>query len=116
MKLIKGLKNKVFSLKNLKKKKDKPETVKIFDKDKLKIDDRLFYILNIGNYEFKKNKAYIVDEIEYRLENNKSVEDIAKFVYDFIYKTYDYKINLDKMIKWINHAYKHKIKALKKKT
>ena len=115
MKLIRALKNNVFSMKNLfskNSKVDKENHNENIDKI-ITNDDELFVILNIGNHEYNKNKPYIVDEIEYRIDQNETASEIAHFISHFIKKTYSMKIKIFQLENWIKTTYKQKLDANK---
>ena len=117
MKLIKGLKNNSFSLKSLfthHKKEEKNHSHEI-ENGSFTNDDKLFYILNIGNHEYTKNRSYFIDEIEFRIEEKQSPSEIAHFIHDFIKTTYDIKIKDFSLEKWIKTTYKQKLEIQKKK-
>ncbi len=80
--------------------------------DDLTADDKLFYILNIGNHEYRKNRKYILDEIVFRLECGHPIKNIASFIHDFVYKTWENKISKRKLTRWIKETYKYKIEAI----
>lgn len=112
MKIIKSFKNKHFCIKKFTKNKKNDNYDNFNDID---LNDKLFFILNIGNYEFKKNRQYLIDEIEYKIENKENVGNIANFIYDFVKKNFGVNINLEKIIEWIKEKYKYKLEKIKNK-
>jgi hypothetical protein len=110
MKLLKALKNKTFKIKDL---KSKPDNIK--KNIPLNSDDKLFFILNIGNHEYAKNKSYLTDEIEFRIDAGDDLKCITDFIKTFIKNSYGIKINAKSFSEWVNSTYKHRIEASKAK-
>ncbi len=97
------------------KKKKQVQADDSYFSDELSAADKLYYILNIGNHEFSKNRGYILDEIVFRLESGHPVKNIAAYIYNFVYKTWDIKISKRKLTRWIKETYKFKIESIKNK-